>query len=108
MQRAGTGFASADMVGTWSFRQLEYWPGTLGQFSHGKASIDSSMNATLVEVAPNPVADGPFAIAISGDGIVTLTGDSKFRGTLSPDKGLLIATTSIPGEPTVKMVVLQR
>jgi hypothetical protein len=108
MQRAGTGFTPADMVGTWSFRQLEYWPGTLGQFSYGKASIDSGMNATLVQVAPDPVTDGPFAIAISGDGFVSLTGSPSFRGAVSVDKGLLIATTSIPGEPTVEMVVLQR
>ena len=108
LQRSGGGFTAPDLVGTWTYRQLEYWPRTLGQWAHGKASIDASLNAMMVEASQPGMPEGPIPVAISGGGLITLTGDPSFRGALSVDKGLLVGTTTLDGGKTVQMVVLQR
>jgi len=107
-QRAGTGFAASDLVGTWSFRQLEFWPGTLASWSYGKAVVDSDLLATLVEVAPQPGPDGPIPVSLTEEGVLTLTGDPSFEGSLSLDGSLIVGTGSVDAGKTVKIAVMQR
>jgi len=108
LQRAASGCTAADLVGTWTYRQLEYWPQTLAQWAHGKASIDASLNAMLVEASQPGIPEGPIPVAISGSGLITLTGDPGFRGAISIDKGLLVGVTSLDEGKTVQMMVLQK
>lgn len=105
LQRAGTGFAAADLDGTWSFRQLEFWPSTLAEWSYGKASIAAGA-ATLLEAAPSPGPTDPIPVELSSDGVVTLAGDPAFRGTLSVDRSLLVGTTSVDSGATSQIVFL--
>jgi len=105
LQRGGTGFASPDLDGTWSLRQLEFWPGTLAEWAYGKASIAAGV-ATLLEVAPSPGPGDPIPVELSADGVVTLTGDPGFRGALSLDRCLLVGTTSVDSGATSQMVLL--
>ena len=105
LQRSGTGFVSADLNGTWSFRRLEFWPETLAEWAYGKASIASGV-ATLLETAPATEPGDPVPVELSSDGLVMLTGDPAFRGVLSVDRGLLVGTTSADSGATSEMVLL--
>ena len=108
LQRTGAGFVPADLVATWNFRQLEFWPGTLGQWTYGKATVDANLMATTFEVAPSPGPNDPVPIAITGEGLITLTGDPSFRGALSTDKSLIVGTTSVDSGRTAQLTVLQK
>ena len=105
LQRTSSTFTPSTLDGTWNLRQLEYQPDFIAQWSYGKATVASGV-ATLIELAPSSESTDPVPVAVSADGVVTITGDTTFQGTLSPGGRLLVGTTSVDSGATTQMVVL--
>ena len=105
LQRAASSVAPNALDGTWSLRQLEYQPGSIAEWTRGKASVASGV-ATMIELAPSSGSSDPAPVAVSPVGVVTITGDTTFQGTLSPGGRLLVGTTSVDSGATTQMVVL--
>ena len=105
LQRTPSGIASSSLEGTWNLRQLEYQPGSIGEWARGKATVTSGV-ATLIELAPSSGSTDPVPVTVSPEGAVTITGDTTFHGTLSAGGRLLVGTTSVDSGATTQMVVL--
>ncbi|HUM10885.1 MAG TPA: hypothetical protein VLT82_08065 [Myxococcaceae bacterium] len=105
LQRASSGVAATALDGTWSLRQLEYQPDTIAEWTRGKATVAAGV-ATLIELAPSSGSSDPVPVTVSPEGVVTISGDTGFQGTLSAGGRLLVGTTSVDSGATTQMVVL--
>lgn len=91
---SGTTWSGADLASRrFSYHYLA--TGSDPSWEHGVASIDGNGALTLTErvagAGPQPdLAAGTLTVA--GEGIVTLSGDATWKGHLSADKSVLVAT----------------
>ena len=105
----GVTFSTADLAGTWRYNDLG--GGSLVRYEYGTATIASDGAVSVVQgfasdtgtVAPAPGAE---TLAVSADGVVTAAGDASWRGFLSADKSLIVAThTAGPHEYSLNVIV---
>jgi hypothetical protein len=109
---AATSFAGADLSGsTWAYHRLT--TGASPSWEHGIATFDAALVLSITDrvvqdgVQPDPALTG--AAAVDAGGGVTIDGDPTWRGSLSADKSLLVATrTPAGGTPRYSLEIYVR
>ncbi|NIO20072.1 MAG: hypothetical protein GTN76_04840 [Candidatus Aenigmarchaeota archaeon] len=96
--RAGGTFSTSDLEGTWSFQFLKVGdaPIQVNRWERGTIVLDANGNVTSgsyidSDGSSGALDPGPFSISSSG---VISNPDVVFRGTMSPDKNLLVGTST--------------
>lgn len=97
---ASTTFSGADLAGSsWTYHRLT--TGASPAWEHGVATFDANLALSITArvVQSGALADPALGgtAAVDAGGGVTVTGDPTWRGALSEDRGLLVATRTPAG-----------
>lgn len=106
---ATTGFAAADLAGTWRYYRLQVGAGS--HWARGRLSVDSAGVVTQLgygDSAGGSTLGPSFTWAIDSAGVMTRADDATYRGQMLATKNAIIATQSNGAGDSYRLIIARK